>query len=495
MYRRQWIKSCLRVIVCLVALNAATQAQTWIELFPTGTPSFPIHAPLPVHYDQANNRLIVFFPGNPAVGGPGNQVWVLTNANGLGGAPAWIKLLPSGTPPFSNSMNSAVYDATNNRLIVYGGCQVNCSPALNKVFVLSNANGLGGPPVWTESTMTNPQARAGHSSVYDAVNNLLLAFGGHLAFFGSDQNDTRTLSNANGLVSPSTWTTLATVGGPPPIRDEHTAVYDQANNRMTIFAGHRLVSTCCPYVISDYNDTWVLSNANGSGGTPTWTQLSPAGTLPSVRSGHSAVYDSMNNRMLVFGGTVWNQAAQTGPPIGDLWQLSNPNGLGGSPAWTPLLQLGTPPGARFSHTAAFDQAHQRMILLGGRDAADNTSNRVWVLDFTPPSCTPPPTGMVSWWTGDGNANDLIGSNHGTLQNGATFAAGLVGQAFSFVNPFDFVRVPHNSNLNVGTGNVTIDAWIKLSNLTFTDDRVIMMKFSVNPLARLYPSRCIAHSVS
>jgi hypothetical protein len=102
------------------------------------------------------------------------------------------------------------------------------------------------------------------------------------------------------------------------------------------------------------------------------------------------------------------------------------------------------------------------------------------------TCVPPPPGMVSWWPGDGDANDITGGNHGTLQNGATFATGLVGQAFSFVGLDDIVRVPHNSNLNVGTGDVTIDAWMKLSNLTFTDDRVIMGKYSTNPSDTPFP---------
>lgn len=31
-----------------------------------------------------------------------------------------------------------------------------------------------------------------------------------------------------------------------------------------------------------------------------------------------------------------------------------------------------------------------------------------------PVCTPPPSGMVSWWPGDGAANDLIGGNPGTM---------------------------------------------------------------------------------
>src|SRR5262249_36974468 len=37
-----------------------------------------------------------------------------------------------------------------------------------------------------------------------------------------------------------------------------------------------------------------------------------------------------------------------------------------------------------------------------------------------PACVTPPSGMVAWWPGDGNANDIQGSNNGTLQNGATF---------------------------------------------------------------------------
>ena len=56
-------------------------------------------------------------------------------------------------------------------------------------------------------------------------------------------------------------------------------------------------------------------------------------------------------------------------------------------------------------------------------------------------CVQPPAGLVSWWPGEGNANDIVGSNHGTLQNGATFAAGMVGQAFSFDGIDDYVRFP------------------------------------------------------
>jgi len=205
----------LTVLILLSALGAAggAAAQTWIELAPVGSPPDPIFAPKPAHYDAASNRLIVFFPGNPPFGGFGNQVWVLTNANGLGGTPVWIQLAPAGTPPDSNGLESVVYDELANRLIVYGGCLVNCSPARNSVFVLTNANGLGGTPVWSQVAATNPQARVDHSAVYDTAGGWMIAFGGHFAFYGTDQNDARILSNANGIGSPSTWTTLPVATG------------------------------------------------------------------------------------------------------------------------------------------------------------------------------------------------------------------------------------------------------------------------------------------
>ncbi|MGH7253236.1 MAG: hypothetical protein ACREIE_05490, partial [Nitrospiraceae bacterium] len=58
------------------------------------------------------------------------------------------------------------------------------------------------------------------------------------------------------------------------------------------------------------------------------------------------------------------------------------------------------------------------------------------------TCTPPPPGLVSWWPGNGNSNDIADSNNGTLQNGATFVTGKVSQAFTFDGQDDFVQVPN-----------------------------------------------------
>jgi len=82
-----------------------------------------------------------------------------------------------------------------------------------------------------------------------------------------------------------------------------------------------------------------------------------------------------------------------------------------------------------------------------------------------PTATPtpiqPPSGIVGWWPGDGNANDIVGGNHGTLEGGVTYALGVVGWAFSFDGVDDYVGVSDGVNLDI-TGAITLDAWIKTS---------------------------------
>ena len=79
-------------------------------------------------------------------------------------------------------------------------------------------------------------------------------------------------------------------------------------------------------------------------------------------------------------------------------------------------------------------------------------------------CVSPPVGIISWWPGDGNANDIQDGNRGVLLNGAAFAAGKVGQAFSLDGTDDFVEVADSPSLS-GLQVFTIDLWVKLQNAT------------------------------
>ena len=81
------------------------------------------------------------------------------------------------------------------------------------------------------------------------------------------------------------------------------------------------------------------------------------------------------------------------------------------------------------------------------------------------TCVQPPADLVSWWAADGNADDIQGSNGGTLENGATFAAGKtgLGQAFSLDGTDDFVLVPDADSLDI-TGEITLGAWVNVTAL-------------------------------
>jgi hypothetical protein len=47
------------------------------------------------------------------------------------------------------------------------------------------------------------------------------------------------------------------------------------------------------------------------------------------------------------------------------------------------------------------------------------------------NCDPPPSGIVSWWLGEGNATDVITGSNGVMYTGVSFTSGIVGQCFSF----------------------------------------------------------------
>jgi hypothetical protein len=76
----------------------------------------------------------------------------------------------------------------------------------------------------------------------------------------------------------------------------------------------------------------------------------------------------------------------------------------------------------------------------------------------PLNCIPPPSGLAGWWPGEGNANDIAGTNNGTLLNGASFAPGEVGSAFSFNGSNQCVQIPYSQTLV--SSNYSIEAWVK-----------------------------------
>ena len=81
--------------------------------------------------------------------------------------------------------------------------------------------------------------------------------------------------------------------------------------------------TPCP-IVSPLNDVWSEPSIVASGQVsqvPTnWVEVLPAGTPPSARFGHTGLYDSSSNRMMVFGG-----ATSLTSCLNDFWTLDDAN--------------------------------------------------------------------------------------------------------------------------------------------------------------------------
>src|SRR5262245_8578149 len=79
-------------------------------------------------------------------------------------------------------------------------------------------------------------------------------------------------------------------------------------------------------------------------------------------------------------------------------------------------------GVTFTGLAAGDHTLQ----VRSKDEAGNVDPSPATFSWAiadPPVCAPPPSGMVSWWPGEGDANDIQGGHHGTLEGGMTFGSG------------------------------------------------------------------------
>ncbi|MGO4884286.1 MAG: choice-of-anchor D domain-containing protein [Bryobacteraceae bacterium] len=63
----------------------------------------------------------------------------------------------------------------------------------------------------------------------------------------------------------------------------------------------------------------------------------------------------------------------------------------------------------------------------------------------PQSCTPAPPGLVSWWTGDTNENDIVGGNNPLAVQAVTLVPGEVENGFTFGKD-GYIQIPDAANL-------------------------------------------------
>jgi len=340
-------------LVCLLIFSASgawLSAQTWTQYGPLARFS---HTGV---FDPITRQTIVFGGQNPSTSTNLNDLWLVGT-----GTDKHIKdtsMTANGTAPAARFGHVATYDSNTNRMMVFGGGLGTPGTCVNDVWVLDGANGASGSPTWLPMSPTGalPSPRIHAAAAYDPATNSMMVFGGNncsKSYF----NDVWVLSNANGEGSPA-WTKLAPSGTPLSVRESAAIAYDSANNVLIIYGGDGNGV--------DFGDVWTLSHANGTGGTPVWTQLSPTGTIPNARTGVSAIYDSVNDRMTIFGGFYKIIT------LSDSWVLTFANGVGGTPAWTKLTPIGTAPSVGY-YSASYDTIADAMYIFAGSSSATKLS--------------------------------------------------------------------------------------------------------------------------
>lgn len=423
----------------------ATVPSLWTQLSPTGT----LPAARWQHefaYDAANDRLIIHGGRNGTQFL--NDAWVLTNASGVSGTPTWNQLITAGTAP-QRYLAAFAYNSAKNNFFLFGGSDSTGQIKMD-LWLLSNANGVGGTAAtWSTAQIagTAPSVRGSVASAYDETSDTLILFGG-----GACSSTACTLYNEtwliNSVTTAPTWQKINPTGTLPLGLSNLSAVYDPAKNRLVIFGGN--ISTANPPDPSArVNDTWALSNVIGSG-IPTWSHLTTT-IAPPARGGHSAVFDSTNNRMIVFGGVGTDNYLGK-----DVWILANPGDT--SPTWAEYL-TGTPqPPARVSHAAVYTgTGKNRMIVFGGDTGSSTFTNDTWVLR----NANGIPSSTVSAITIKAGSASVCNGYTIQLTPVATDAAGDEVSGVLFVwstsNPAAATVSPTGLVTGTGAGSATITA--------------------------------------
>jgi hypothetical protein len=423
----------------------ATVPSLWTQLSPAGTPP----AARNQHefaYDAANDRLIIH--GGRDTTQFFDDAWVLTNASGVSGTSTWNHLTTAGTAP-QRYLAAFGYNGAKNKFFLFGGSDSTGQTKMD-LWLLSNANGVGGTAA-TWSTVqiagTAPSVRGSMASAYDETSDTLILFGG-----GACSGTACTLYNETWLISSlttaPTWQKINPNGTLPPALANLSAVYDPAKNCLVIFGGNASTANP-PDPLARVDDTWVLSNVIGSG-IPAWSQLTTT-IAPPARGGHSAVFDSTNNRMIVFGGVGTENYVGK-----DVWILANPGDT--SPTWAEYL-TGTPqPPARGNHAAVYTgTGKNRMIVFGGATGGGTFTNDTWVLR----NANGIPSSTVSAITIKGGSVSVCNGYTIQLTPVATDAAGNEVSGVLFIwstsNPAAATVIPTGLVTGTGAGSATITA--------------------------------------
>ena len=306
----------------------------------------------------------------------------------------WTDLKPSGSLPAARYGSLMVYDPAKGAVVLFGGAETGRAfkdtwaydPATNAWTDLKPAGGL-------------PPARAYHAMVYDSAGGKVILFG------GTDDNDVGLSDTWAYDPAANTWTNSQPRWqlAPRPLWSLHGV-------RLSHRQGDSLRRMGADDAI--FNDTWAYDPA-----TNTWSELHPAGTLPTGRAYFGMAYDSVTGKVFLFGG----MGSGGDKKFDDTWAYDP-----AANSWTDLKPTGASPSIRCCHFMVYNSATGKVLLFGGLSDDRRAFNDTWAYDpaantwasLQPTGSTPPArtahrmaydseTGMVFLFGGYGYDSALL----------------------------------------------------------------------------------------
>ena len=298
--------------------------------------------------DTLNNRIILF--GGYDWGFSDscyNDVWAFDLVT-----ETWEALEPSGTPPSPRMDVALVYDAANQRMLLFGGRTL--TSFHNDLWELDLTQGT---ETWTQlnPSGTPPSGRAALTGIIDPVYNRLILFGGMYGI-GLRTNETWSLD-----LSTMSWYHLSPSGILPNARSGYAATYDETNHRLVVFSG-----SATPVVA----DLWALDLTYGS---EQWQELYPAGGAPQSRGQAFYSYDREENAMVIGFGFDYQGYTEI---LSDVWSL-NLDSL----YWRCVIIPGLVHPRRHS-SAAYNPLTENIVIFGGDNGGSTADTYILDTDAT-----------------------------------------------------------------------------------------------------------------
>ncbi|MDZ7266779.1 MAG: hypothetical protein ONB48_06660 [candidate division KSB1 bacterium] len=257
---------------------------------------------------------------------------------------------PSHTWPAAAEDCAIIYDPVNRRLVLFGGKDdADTNRAETWAFSLTEGH-------WQNLTAgQQPPPCEDHTAIYDPLGHRMLLYGG----------ENGPTSNALWSLDLNThhWRNLT--DSTAPFREDHTAVYDSRGRRMIVFGGR-------DHERYNLAEVWAFDLDPASPTFEKWSNLTVPQKHQPGRVDHVAVFDSLKNRMVIFGG--WNKEEKE--YLGDTWSFSFADHR-----WRKIKTKHAHPPKRRHAVMVFDARHNWALLCGGF-GEEGYLNDVWAFDLS-----------------------------------------------------------------------------------------------------------------